>query len=214
MINLTPQSVKDLFTQATIRSYGKNQIVCYNGDKPHHVFFVIKGYVRYYDIDERGNEKILHINGPQNIFPMLYAFGIADEIKGFYGAIDKVEVMTVPLEDFHHVMETNIEFSNRLVHLFLGEIEQLAYRISSFEKTESRMKVMYSLKSLAINYGHPSQEWQKLDLPITQQFIADFTGLARETVSLTMHELEKDHIIRTGKRRTLDIKRSELDKLA
>jgi CRP-like cAMP-binding protein len=214
MINLTLEAVKDLFPNAAIRNYDKNQIVCYDGDKPQHIFFISQGHVRYYDIDERGNDNILHINGPKNIFPMLYAFGIADEVKGFYAAIDKVEVISVPLNDFHKVMETNIEFSNTLVRWFLGEIEQLVYRINSFEKTDARVKIMYALKYLAINYGHSDQEWQKLDFPVTQQFIADFTGLARETASSAMHGLEKDQVIRKGKLRTLEVKQKELDSLA
>src|SRR5665213_3288872 len=87
MANLTVESVNELFPRASVRRYDKNQIICYNGDSPQHIFFVLKGYVRYYDIDEEGNEKILHINGPQNIFPMLYAFGVTDEVTGFYGTI-------------------------------------------------------------------------------------------------------------------------------
>lgn len=214
MINLTLQSVNDLFPKSTVRKYNKNQIICYNGDKPHHIFVVSKGYVRFYEIDERGNEKILHINGPMNIFPMLYAFGISEEVNGFYGAITEVEVISVPLDDFHKVMETNIEFSNTLVRWFLSEIEQLAYRINSLEKTEARVKILYGLKSLAVNYGHMTKEWRKLDFPVTHQFIADFTGLARETVSTSMHELEKDNIIKTGKRGYLEVKQAELEKLA
>ena len=111
-------------------------------------------------------------------------------------------------------MGTNIEFSNTLVRWFLGEIEQLAYRINSLEKTDAKVKIMYALKSLATHHGHASKEWRKLDFPITQQFIADFTGLARETVSSAMHELENDKVIKTGKLRSLEVKQSYLDKLS
>lgn len=214
MTNLTLQAVKELFPRSTVRRYDKNQIICYDGDKPQHIFFIIKGHISYYDIDERGNDHILHINGPKNIFPMLYAFDVADQVNGFYGAIDNVEVLSVPLDDFHKVMQTDIDFSNTLVRWFLREIEQLAYRINSFEKTDARIKIMYALKYLATNYGHADKEWQKLDFPITQQFIADFTGMARETASSALHSLERDQIIKKGKLRTLEVKQTELDKLS
>jgi CRP-like cAMP-binding protein len=213
MTNLTLQAVKELFPRANTRHYDRNQIICYDGDKPQHIFFIIKGHIRYYDIDERGNDNILHINGPKNIFPMLYAFDVADQVNGFYAAIDKVEVLSVALDDFHKVMRTNIDFSNTLVRWFLGEIEQLAYRINSFEKTDARIKIMYALKYLATHYGHSDQEWQKLDFPITQQFIADFTGMARETASSAMHQLEKDKVIKRGKLRTLEVRQEALDSL-
>lgn len=214
MKSLTLQAVKDLFPKSTTRHYDKGQIICYDGDRPQHIFFISEGHVRYYDIDERGNDNILHVNGPKNIFPMLYAFGIADEVKGFYGAIDKVEAICVPIDDFHKVMETNVEFSNTLVRWFLGEIEQLVYRINSFEKTDAQVKILYALKYLATNYGHPAGEWQKVDFPVTQQFLADFTGLARETASAALHHLEKDQLIRKSKLRTLEVRQKELDRLA
>jgi len=214
MTNLTLHAVKELFPRSTVRNYDKNQIICYDGDKPQHIFFIIKGHIRYYDIDKRGNDNILHVNGPKNIFPMLYAFDVADQVNGFYAAIDNVEVLSVPLDDFHKVMQTNIDFSNTLVRWFLREIEQLAYRINSFEKTDARIKIMYALKYLATNYGHADKEWQKLDFPVTQQFLADFTGLARETASSAMHGLERDKIVRKGTSRTLEIKQDALDKLA
>jgi len=197
-----------------VRSYAKNQIICYQGDKPQHVFFVLKGHIKYYDFDVNGNEKILHIIGPQNVFPMLYAFGVSNEIGAFYATLDAVEVISIPLKDFHDAIKTNVEFSNKLTRWFLTEIEQLTFRINSFEKTDSRSKVLHALKYLATHYGEHDDTWSRLNFATTQQFLADFTGLTRETVSTTMNELERDHTIRSGKNRLIEIKTSELDRLS
>lgn len=213
METLTVEAIRKLFPSAGPRHYDKNQIICYHGDKPQYVFYVNKGHVKYYDIDEHGNEKILHINGPQNIFPMLYAFGMNAEINGFYGGIDKVELIAIPLDVFHKVIESNVEFSNQLVQWLLADIEQLAYRLNSLEKTEAKLKILYALKTLALNYGKPSDKWVKIDFPVTQQFVADFTGLARETVSSAMSNLEKEKILRTGKLRSLEVKQEELENI-
>jgi CRP/FNR family cyclic AMP-dependent transcriptional regulator len=210
---LTVETIKELFPRAGARHYGKNQIICYQGDKPQHIFFVLKGHIKYYDIDDNGNEKILHIIGPQNIFPMLYAFGVSDEIGNFYSTVDAVEVITVPLDEFHKVINTNIEFSNSLTRWFLTEIEQLVLRINSFEKTDSKLKIMHALKYLAINYGHKEKDWSQVDFAATQQFLADFTGLTRETVSNAMNELEKDGVVRTSTGRKIEIKSKELEKI-
>jgi CRP-like cAMP-binding protein len=211
--NLTVESFQKLFPDAKVRKYAKNQIICYQGDKPHHVFFVLKGHIKYYDIDENGNEKILHIIGPQNVFPMLYAFGVSSEINGFYASIDPVEVIAIPLEKFHHATETNIQFCNELTRWFLTEIEQLVFRINSFEKTDSRLKILHALKYLAINYGESVEKWERLNFAATQQFLADFTGLTRETVSGTMNELEREEVIRSAKGRLIEIKKSTLSKV-
>lgn len=210
MQKLTVESIRQLFPAAIVRRYKKNQIVCYQGDRPSNIYFVLSGHIRYYDIDDDGNEKILHINGPQNIFPMLYAFGISEEINAFYATIDEAELLAIPLSDFKKVAESDIKFANSLTRWFLTEIEQLSYRINSFEKTDARNKILFALKYLATNYGSSTNGWQKLGFPVTQQFIADFTGLARETVSTTMGELERDKVIKTGKQKIIEISRKEL----
>lgn len=213
MKNLTTASIKELFPQAPSRKYDKGQIICYQGDKPQHIFFVAGGHIRLYDIDDHGNDKIQHLIGPGNIFPMMYAFGVSEEVGSFYSSIDEVEVIAIPLRDFRQAIQTNIDFANSLTRWFLTEINQLVYRISSLEKTDSRVKVLYALKYLATDYGHEKGTWRQLNFRVTQQFIADLTGLARETVSATMHKLEQDEVIRSRKGH-LEIKHSALAKLS
>lgn len=209
---LTIISINSLFPGARRRTYRKGQIICYQGDKPSNVFFIVQGHVRYYDIDKNGNEKIMHLMGPNNIFPMLYAYGITADVPAFYSAIDTVEVITIPLQDFLNVLKSNIEFSNLLAGWFLVELDELAYRINSLEKTDARSKVLNAIKYMALHYGRSHGLWQQINFPITQQFIADFTGLTRETVSSTIQELEKDKIVTSRRTLKLDIKRSELKK--
>ncbi len=208
MKKLTTSSINTVFPQAIVRHYDKGQIICYNGDQPRYVFFVAKGHVRYYDIDGEGNEKILHIIGKDNLFPMLFAFGVTTQVSGFYASLEPVDVVAVPLEDFNALRQQDITFANDLTYWFLTEINQLVYRIASLQKTDAHDKVLSALSYLASAYGHSVGNWQRLDFPITQQFIADLTGLARETVSNTLQELEAEHVVRTAKGHQLDVKAS------
>ena len=213
MKKLTFESFRERFPEARIRRYDKNQIICYDGDQPHYIFFVVKGHIKYYDINDDGHEKILHIIGPQNVFPMLYAFEVSPEINNFYASVDNVEVLAVPLDKFQKVIQTDALFCRDLTKWFLTEIEQLVQRIGSFEKTDSRSKILHALKYLAINYGQLDGDWDKLNFAATQQFLADFTGLTRETVSNCLHELEKDATIKTAKGRLVSVKHSALDNI-
>lgn len=207
---LTTASIKKAFPKALNRHYDKGQIICYDGDKPQYVFFVAKGHIRYYDIDDEGNEKILHVIGPDNLFPMLFAFEVTKEVRGFYASLEPVDVVAVPLKDFTDMRTTDAEFANDLTYWFLTEINQLVYRIASLQKTDAHDKVLYALSYLARTYGHTAGSWQRLDFPVTQQFIADLTGLARETVSTTMHELEQGGLIKVRKAHELNLKTSVL----
>lgn len=212
--DITLASIKELFPSAKSRTYAKGQIVCFLGDKPQHIFFVVKGHLKYYDIDEQGNEKILHIIGPDNIFPMMYAFGITKEVEAFYGTLEPTTILTVTMQDFQEAIKTNIDFLTKLTRWFLYEISELVYHVSSLEKTDSRGKIMHALKYICVHYSEPHGIWQKLNIPITHQFLADFTGLARETVSATMRDLTEEKLIRPSKGHRLEFKRCEADKIS
>jgi CRP-like cAMP-binding protein len=211
--NLTLEAIRTLFPNGLERSFDRNQIVCYDADKPNSVFFVLEGHVKLYDIDDEGNEKVLHINGPRNIFPMLYAFKVETQVNGFYSCIDKTRLLIVPLEEFRQAAETNLEFSRMLNSWFLVEIQEMIYRLSAMEKTDARNKILYALKSMTTYYSHPKGTWLAINFPVTRQFMADYTGLARETVSIAMTELERDKIIRKGGLRTLEVKSSALPRI-
>lgn len=210
MQTLPLAAIRQLFPKGLERTFAKDQIICYDGDRPASVFFILEGHVKYYDIDDEGNEKILHINGPGNVFPMLYAFKVAKEVRGFYSCIDKTTLLIVPAKEFLRTNSINLEFSNMLNHLFLVEIQELAYRLSALEKTDAKDKILFALKNLSRYYGHSKDHYIAIDFPITRQFMADYTGLARETASIAMSELGKDKIIRMGSQRTLEVKSSAL----
>lgn len=203
---------RNLFPKGIERRYEKNQIICYEGDIPNSVYFILKGHVKYYDIDEDGNEKIIHINSTQNLFPMTVAFSVSESVEGFYSAIDDCLMLVVPINEFKQVVATNIELSNALNKLFILDSQEMANRISAMEKTDAKSKILYSLKSLSNYYSEQNDLWLSINFPVTRQFMAEYTGLARETVSITMTELEKDGVIRTGKQRSLEIKATALPK--
>jgi CRP-like cAMP-binding protein len=213
MKKLTIESFREHFPEARERKYGKNQIICYEGDRPHSVFFVVSGHIKYYDINEEGQEKILHIIGPHNIFPMLYAFDVAKDIDNFYAAVDNVVILTIPLDKFKHLIKTDVKFCHQLTQWFLTEIEHLVLRIGSLEKTDSREKTLHALKFLTMNYGQKDGEWEKLNFTATQQFLADFTGLTRETISSVLHDLEKEQAVKTTKGRLTAVRRTAIENI-
>jgi CRP/FNR family transcriptional regulator len=203
---ISVEMIKKLFPDAIERTYEKKQIVCHDGDKPNTVYFILEGHIKLYDIDDQGNEKILHINGPNNLFPMLYAYNYTKEIDGFYACLDKTRLLVIPITSFKSTVDNNHELAKTLMDWFLGEIQELIFRLSAMEKNDARNKILFALKSLSLYYSHREGSWMAIDFPITRQFMADYTGLARETVSIAMSELEKDKIIRRNLSKEIEVK--------
>lgn len=214
MKHFTSQDVKTLFPNAVERTYSGGQIVVYVGDQPGHMFFVNKGAIKNYDIDENGNEKILSIIGDLGFFSILYSFGDKQDVSSFYSTLDETELLLIPLEDFQELINSDVEFANRVFCWFVAEMELVMGRIKGLEKTEGKMKVAQVLEYLITRHASKKNTtWYQVKFPVNQQLLADLVGLTRETVSMVMKDFDDQQIIRYPKQMILEINQKKLSRI-
>lgn len=214
MRHFTSQDVATLFPEATDRSYQAGQIVVYEGDKPAFMYFVKKGALKNYDIDENGVEKILHVVGELGFFSIIYAYGGNTEVDGFYSTLDNTDLLLVPIEDFRNRLSSDVEFANKVFEWFVAEMGFIMGRLKGLEKTEGRLKIAQALEYLRGRHSKlVGKNWWQVKFPISQQFIADIVGLTRETVSVILKDFDSKQIISYPKQMTLQINKKQLDNL-
>lgn len=210
----TTASVKRLFPGAIERTYEAGQVVIYQGDKPNHVMFVKSGAVKFYDTDADGNDKILHIGGEGSIFPLFYSFEGKDSIDAFYATITKTEVLMVPLVDFRNQLKTSVDYTFRVLRWYAEEMDHIVLRLKSMEKTSAKQRILQAFYYLCGEHStHRVQsKWCKINFPLTQQIIADLTGLTRETVNVALKDREIQRVIRV-KRQTYEVDEKKVKSL-
>jgi CRP-like cAMP-binding protein len=81
--------------------------------------------------------------------------------------------------------------------------------IEALEQSKASDKILYTIHYLALFFGHDlRKDVVKIPLPITQQDIANLTGLTRETVGVELKKLlrlkiisrkDRSYIVLTGK---------------
>ncbi len=214
MILFTPKEVKKLFNNVVERKYGPGQIVIYNGDKPIHVMFIKSGAVKFYDIDSEGNEKILHIGGKGSIFPLFYPFEDKSKVDAFYTTICDTEVLLIPLDDFRKKLRLSPQYAFHILRWYAKEMDHVVRRLKSLEKSSAQEKVLEALSYLCNQHAtikRLGSDWYKTNFPVTQQALADMTGLTRETVNVELKTTEKLQLTRNRKQ-TLEINRKNLTK--
>ena len=215
MNGFTSTSLKSAFPNAIERKYQAGQIVIYDGDKPDHVFFVLNGTVKFYDIDNEGNEKILHIGGPGSLFPLFYSFESKPQVDGFYATLRRSDFLLIPIVDFRERLQTDSDFSFKMLAWLAQEMDHTVLRLKSMERSSARHKLLESLLYLneenTVKMMRPG--WTKVNFPISQQTLADLAGLTRETVNAVLQELDKERFIRIPKKMTLEINARKLKNL-
>lgn len=201
--------------QARVKNYPQGQIVIYRGDPCLEVYIVKEGYIKVYDIDEAGNEKILSIVKPGDVLPYSFFSGVDVPNQWFYQTLVDTDIYVAERQTLLNAMSANNGLMIALVNNFSIEAHHLLGRLSSLGKTRTQSKILALLKYLLVSLKYDQNtRWFKVPFPINQQFIADMTGVTRESCTVAMKDLAGSGIVRIKKTNVLEINASKMSSLA
>lgn len=178
--------------------YKKGDIIMRPDDIPSGLYFVKKGYVRIYSITEEGAERLHIIYQPKDVFPLMWVLK-NEQKKVFYEAMDNVVLYRVKKDSFLSIIKLHPNCMMSLISQLTDKFSMFSDRIDDLEVAKTYPRVVSSLIFFANHYGQSSDEKvsdSRIILPpITQQDIANFSSMTRETASREMSKLEKKKII-------------------
>src|ERR1700694_1811738 len=102
-----PPAIEKLLISARLKHIPKNQIILYQDDHPLEVYIIKSGIIKIHNIDNGGNEKILHILGKGSLIPFVFLSGKNNATKWFYSALTDCDLYVLPKEKLQHVMDTD-----------------------------------------------------------------------------------------------------------
>ena len=201
-----PLLLEVMCRKARSKQFPKGQIIVYQGDTPLEALVLTTGIVKIYDIDEQGNEKILHLLKPWSIIPFAFFSGDHQAVRWFYAALTDCEVSVIPFEKLSGQMQRHSEFAIELMNWFSREVHELLVRLSSMNKTNTRDKMLAALKFLAVHEAVKRRSgWWRVSFPVNQQLMADLTGMTRESAATILKSLQDEKIIRHPRMTILEI---------
>ena len=206
MKELTHNPLQPLLERAKLRSYPRGQIILYEGENPADAFIVKSGAVKIYDIDEDGNEKIIHILKTLGMFPVIFMFGNAGQTSTFYTTVVDSELYVLPRSEFEAQLARDPQLVLYCLKWFASEVQEIMKRMSSLEKSSTRSKLFATLSYLARHHADPPKSgWQRVRFPVSHQLLADMIGVTRESTTMVMKDMQKEKVVRTPKLGTLEI---------
>jgi len=202
-------ALQQLTQGAHVRQIPAGQIILYQGDTPLEVCILKDGVVKLYDIDEQGNEKILHIVQPPTLVPFAFFSGMHDPLKWFYATLSDCEVYVLSANELKLTMRADPDLTETLATHFSSDVHELLTRLSSLSKTNARDKVLAALKFLEARHATARRNgWRLVNFPVSHQLIADLCGITRESAAVAMKELQNEKIIRYQRTTILEIQSS------
>lgn len=206
-----PNALKKIVSGARVKHVQKGQILFYLGDEPNELYMLKEGFVKIHNIDDVGNEKVLHILQPMAILPFAVFSGGKTATKWFYTALTDCDLYALSIDEFQKTLESDSHSAIYLMNWFSQEVHELLVRLDSLGKSNVRDKLVAALKFLAVCHGIERRSgWRRIPFAVNHQLIADMIGVTRESAAMAMKEMSDKGIVRNPRLTILEIR---LDKL-
>lgn len=198
------------FTTKTLKVFKKGEIILHQGDLSCCIYMVKKGYVRVYDIDENGSQKLIAIFGKNHIFPHL-RLGYKPAPSAYYWeAVMDTELYSVPTDEILLDIKTDPNLGLSLYQYATKLIDTLQERVLGLLQTFTSRKIPLVLRYLIDDIGQVENGIGSINMPLSHQDIASLGGLARETASIEMKKLKDESVVSyQGRKMLVNIKKLE-----
>lgn len=191
---------EELLGLAKVRNYRKGAILFRAGIKGNMVYILESGRVKISQLSTTGREMILWFCLPGELFGLASVPSVGPRLV-YAQACTEARVHCIARADFLNFIRGNANVSGELINLLLGRLYVLCDALlnASSECTEDRL--LRLLSRLRHQYGRPVGDELCLDIPLTQQEIADMIGSSRQTVSVLLNRMKQRGSIRVAQRR-------------
>jgi CRP-like cAMP-binding protein len=189
-----------LRARANPRRFRPGQTVMYEGQVGEEVFILTAGRVKVSCTTAEGKEIVLGFCGPGEL---LGEMSVIDETprSGTVEALEPVEALALAASDFRAVVSSHPKLAMQLLRMVSRRFRDADRKRIEFAASQTLGRVAARLVELAERYGEPAGGEIAIDLPISQEELAGWTGSSRESVAKTLHTLRELGLVVTERRR-------------
>jgi CRP/FNR family cyclic AMP-dependent transcriptional regulator len=199
-------SYNALVRSSRLKHFPKGQIVYYQDDALTEAYVLKDGIMKVYDIDDQGNEKILHLLKKPSVLPFVAFASEETPVQWFYAALTDCDVYALPAATLMHAIYSDSSLAIALTKQLHETTQQLLTRLSSIEKARTPEKLLAAIKFLGESCAMERRNgWRRIQFAVTQQMLADMAGVTRESAAMGMRALEHKRMVRVPKFNTLEV---------
>lgn len=169
------------------------------GEASAHVAVILRGRVKVSSFTAEGKEIVLAVRGPGELLGELSALdgGLR---SASVAALEPVEALIVPAERFMSFLEEHSRIAVLLIRGLVGRIREADRKRIEFGSFDTTGRVARRLVELAEEYGTTDEADLRIDVGLSQEELAGWTGSSREAVSKALRSLRDRGWIETGRR--------------
>lgn len=188
--------LETLVKDRNVRRFKKRQIIYQEGNYPSCLYFIVKGKVKTYILDEDGKELITELAGEGDFLgyaALLEKVRYVDTAE----AVGEVELAMIPYHDFEEVLASDVTMRQQVFKLLTENIEvkeaqllKTAYN-SLRKKTADALMTVYRKNNIV--------DYMNAGIKFSRGNLAALAGVAKESLARTLAEFRDEQLIEIKK---------------
>jgi CRP/FNR family transcriptional regulator, cyclic AMP receptor protein len=210
---LTPEEAADLRASGRERHYDAGVALFHEGDDAGSVIVLLAGRAKLTVPLSSDREVIVAVRGPGDLLGELAALVDAPR-SATVVTIEPVDALIVSGSAFAAFLDRNARVGLVILRLVAERLLYADLQQAQFATHDVVGRVAHRLVELTDRFGVETGDGIVLDVPLSQEELAGWTGASREAVNKALQVLRSLHMIQTGRRRLTVLDADGLRRLA
>ncbi len=187
------------------REYGKGDVILEEGNRQDGVAILNEGSVKASKYTADGREQILYVFSEGDFFGEQ---NLLFDRPAFYSvtALEPVKLCLIRKQDFQTLLHANPQIAVTIIGELGWRLSHLENAVQNMGVRSLEVRIHTVLLELADKYGSRHKGGVLLRLPLSREGLANYIGVARETLSRKLGQMEEDGVIQTVNNKTIWIK--------
>jgi CRP/FNR family cyclic AMP-dependent transcriptional regulator len=211
--SLTPEEAADLRASGRERHYDAGVALFHEGDDAGSVIVLLAGRAKLTVPLSSDREVIVAVRGPGDLLGELAALVDAPR-SATVVTIEPVDALIVSGSAFAAFLDRNARVGLVILRLVAERLLYADLQQAQFATHDVVGRVAHRLVELTDRFGVETGDGIVLDVPLSQEELAGWTGASREAVNKALQVLRSMHMIQTGRRRLTVLDADGLRRLA
>jgi CRP/FNR family cyclic AMP-dependent transcriptional regulator len=197
---LSEEQLKDLLDRGVRRRYLRGTTLFHQDDPAGNVVVLLSGRAKVSSITAEGKEVVLSFRGPGEILGEVSAVD-GEPRSATVSALEPIDALVIPGPAFKRFVESHDGVALAILRIVTRRLRDADRQRVEFAAYDTIGRIGRRLVELAAEYGKESEGGIEIDLPLSQEELAGWTGSSREAATKALHVLRELGWIETRRRR-------------
>jgi CRP-like cAMP-binding protein len=182
------------------RSFSRGSTLLYQDEPDDRAILLLTGRAKVTRCDEDGRELMLEIRDPGDLVGELACIDGRPRVADVT-ALERLEALVLPGGAFRSFLETTPQVAAKLLKIIAGRLRETTLSSERYANADTMARLASRILNLADRYGLAEGSAVTIEMPITHEELAAWTGASRAGVAKALQDIRQLGWVETERRR-------------